>query len=50
MAEDLTIERLFGSPDINGPQPAQLRFSPDGERVTYLRGKEEDRRQQDLWE
>jgi len=50
MAEDLTIERLFGSPDINGPQPAQLRFSPDGERVTYLRGKEDDRRQQDLWE
>lgn len=50
MAADLTIERLFGSPDINGPQPMQLRFSPDGERVTYLRGKEDDRRQQDLWE
>ena len=50
MAAELTIERLFGSPDINGPQPVQLRFSPGGERVTYLRGKEDDRRQQDLWE
>jgi dipeptidyl-peptidase-4 len=50
MAADMTIERLFGSPDISGPQPVQLRFSPDGERVTYLRGKEDDRRQQDLWE
>ena len=49
-AEELTIERLFGSPDINGTQPAQLRFSPDGTRVTYLRGKQSDRRQQDLWE
>jgi len=49
-AEGLTIERLFGSPDINGTRPEQLRFSPDGERVTYLRGKEDDRRQQDLWE
>jgi dipeptidyl-peptidase-4 len=49
-AADLTIDRLFGSPDINGTQPAQLRFSPDGTRVTYLRGKESDRRQQDLWE
>jgi len=49
-AEELTIERLFASPDIHGTSPVQLRFSPDGQRVTYLRGKEEDLRQQDLWE
>ena len=49
-ADELTIERLFGSPDINGIRPAGLRFSPDGARVTYLRGKQNDLRQQDLWE
>lgn len=49
-ADDLTIERLFGSPDINGTRPTQLRFSPDGKRVSYLRGKQDDLRQQDLWE
>lgn len=49
-ADDLTIERIFGSPDINGTRPVRLRFSPDGERVTYLRGKQDDLRQQDLWE
>jgi dipeptidyl-peptidase-4 len=49
-ADNLTIERLFGSPDISGTQPVKLRFSSDGERVTYLRGKEDDLRQQDLWE
>ncbi len=49
-AAEQTIERLLGSPDISGTQPVQLKFSPDGERVTYLRGKEDDLRQQDLWE
>lgn len=49
-ADDLTIERIFGSPDISGTSPVQLMFSPDGQRVTYLRGKQDDRRQQDLWE
>lgn len=49
-ADELTIERLFASPDISGTRPVQLRFSPDGARVTYLRGKQDDLRQQDLWE
>ena len=49
-ADQLTIERIFSSPDINGTQPVALRFSPDSERVTYLRGKADDLRQQDLWE
>lgn len=49
-ADDLPIERLYASPDINGTRPIKLKFSPDGERVSYLRGKEEDQRQQDLWE
>ena len=49
-AEELTLERIFGSPNISGTRPVKLKFSPDGARVTYLRGKEDDRRQQDLWE
>lgn len=49
-ADELTIERLFASPDISGIRPVELRFSPDGARVTYLRGKQDDLRQQDLWE
>ena len=49
-ADELTIERLFASPDISGVRPVGLKFSPDGTRVTYLRGKEDDLRQQDLWE
>ena len=49
-ADELTIERIFGSPDISGIRPVGLKFSPDGTRVSYLRGKEDDLRQQDLWE
>lgn len=49
-AGDIPIERIFASPDINGTRPVSLSFSPDGKRVTYLRGKDDDQRQQDLWE
>jgi dipeptidyl-peptidase-4 len=49
-ADELTIERLFASPGLSGVRPVKLKLSPDGTRVTYLRGKEDDRRQQDLWE
>ena len=39
----LTIERLYGSPSLDGPAPQNLKFSPDGTRVTFTRPKEEDR-------
>ncbi|MBI1233781.1 MAG: prolyl oligopeptidase family serine peptidase [Alphaproteobacteria bacterium] len=48
-ADQLTIERLYGSPSLNGPAPRALRFSPDGERITFLRAKEEDANVLDLW-
>lgn len=48
--EKLTIERLYDSPSLVGPTLSQLRFSPDGQRLTYLKGREEDYRQLDLWE
>ena len=47
--ERLTIERLYGSPDLNGPTARTVRFSPDGSRISFLRPKEDDRTVQDLW-
>ncbi|MFK7955019.1 MAG: DPP IV N-terminal domain-containing protein [Lysobacterales bacterium] len=49
-AETLTVERLFASPDLSGSAPVALKFSPDGSRVSYLKGKPSNLRQQDLWE
>lgn len=50
MAEKLTIERLVGSPSLHGPKVDAVKISPDGSRVTFLRGKDENYEQQDLWE
>jgi dipeptidyl-peptidase-4 len=48
-ARDLTVERLFDAPDLQGPQLRQLRFSPDGALATYLRAGNEDPQVYDLW-
>lgn len=49
-AEDFTIERLEGSPSINGANVQGLKMAPDGKRVTFLRGKAGNAAQLDLWE
>ena len=49
-AETLTIDRLFEDPALSGPSPRMLKLSPDGKRVTFLRGKSEDQTVFDLWE
>ena len=49
-AKDLTIERIYDSPSLEGSAPRSLKVSPDGQRVTFLRGKETDYDQLDLWE
>jgi len=49
MAEKLSIERIYGDPDLNGPSPRALKIAPDGSRVTFLRGREDDQNQLDLW-
>lgn len=49
-AEDLSLDRLFGSPDLDGEALKDLKISPDGARVTYLKGKKDNARQLDLWE
>ncbi|NVJ99162.1 MAG: alpha/beta fold hydrolase [Alphaproteobacteria bacterium] len=50
ICDDLTIERLVGSPSIHGPSVQGLEMSPDGRRITFLRGKAENSAQLDLWE
>jgi dipeptidyl-peptidase-4 len=49
-AERLTIERINADPALSGPSVRGLKVSPDGARVSFLRGREDDRFQTDLWE
>ncbi|MEE8370763.1 MAG: DPP IV N-terminal domain-containing protein, partial [Sphingomonadales bacterium] len=49
-AAELTIERLVASPSLDGPSTDEVKFSPDGKRVTFLQGKADNFEQQDLWE
>ena len=49
MAAKLTIERIYADPDINGPSPRALKIAPDGSRVTFLKGRDSDQNQLDLW-
>jgi len=46
---ELTFERVFASPSLNGPAPRQAKLSPDGKYLTLLRNREEDRDRYDLW-
>ncbi|WP_425441069.1 DPP IV N-terminal domain-containing protein [Sphingomonas rubra] len=45
----LTLGRVFGSPDLSGPQPRGLRLSPDGTLLTSLRPRTDERERFDLW-
>jgi len=47
---ELTIDRLFDAPALAGPTIVGLKMSPDGSRVTYLKGKTDDKDRLDLWE
>jgi len=49
-AKELTLERIFDSPNLAGSSLRALKLSPDGTRVTYLQGKVENKDQYDLWE
>ena len=46
--EPLTLQRIFASPALEGAQLRELEIAPDGSRVTFLRGKEDDRNRLDL--
>jgi dipeptidyl-peptidase-4 len=49
-AAELTIDRLFDAPALSGPAIAGLQISPDASRVTFLKGKPDDKDRLDLWE
>ncbi len=46
---DLTMARVFGSPDLSGPQPRALKLSPDGSLLTFLRPRADEKERLDLW-
>jgi len=48
-AKDLPVERLFDAPDLQGPSLRQMRFSPDGKLVSYLRARDDAPAVFDLW-
>ncbi len=49
-ARELTIERILAAPDLGGPSLRAPQISPDGQRVTFLQGKADNKDQLDLWE
>lgn len=49
-AEELTVERMYDSPALEGETIKGLKMAPDGSRATFLRGKTSDYERLDLWE
>jgi dipeptidyl-peptidase-4 len=45
----LTLEAVYGSPDLAGSKPRGLKLSPDGRYATLLRPRPDDRQRYDLW-
>jgi len=46
---ELTFERVFASPSLNGPAPRQAKLSPDGRYLTLLRNRADELERYDLW-
>ncbi|QKG71803.1 S9 family peptidase [Erythrobacter mangrovi] len=46
---ELTFERVFASPSLDGPAPRKAKLSPDGRWLTLLRNRAEDKNRYDLW-
>lgn len=46
---ELTLARVFGSPDLSGQQPRALKLSPDGTLLTSLRPRADEKERLDLW-
>ncbi len=46
---ELTFERVFASPSLDGASPRQAKLSPDGRYLTLLRNREDERERYDLW-
>ncbi len=46
----LTLEAITGDAPLSGPTLMKPQIAPDGSRVTFLRGRDDDRNRLDLWE
>ncbi|WP_248289631.1 DPP IV N-terminal domain-containing protein [Thalassotalea sp. Y01] len=46
----ISIERIYSAPSLQGPGTKQLKYSPDGSKVTYLKSKDSDSNRYDLWQ
>ncbi|TPG12714.1 S9 family peptidase [Sphingomonas oligophenolica] len=46
---ELTLARVFGSPDLSGSQPRALKLSPDGTLLTFLKPRADEKERLDLW-
>ncbi len=46
---DLSFERVFASPSLNGASPRGAQLSPDGRYLTVLRNRDDDLERYDLW-
>ncbi|GGY05983.1 prolyl oligopeptidase family serine peptidase [Massilia dura] len=49
-ADRLTLDRIYSDPALAGNGVRALKVSPDGARVTFLRGRPDNQFQMDLWE
>jgi dipeptidyl-peptidase-4 len=49
-AERLTLDRIHADPALAGEAFRNLKVSPDGARVTFLKGRDDNQFQMDLWE
>jgi dipeptidyl-peptidase-4 len=45
----LSLEAITGDRPLSGPSLLQPAISPDGKRVSFLRGRDDDRNRLDLW-
>ena len=50
MATGLTIKQITQNGSLNGTVPSGLKYSPDGKRITFLKGSQADGRVLDLWQ
>jgi dipeptidyl-peptidase-4 len=48
-ASDIPLERVFSSPALSGPTPRAAKLSPDGQFVTLLKNRRDDKDRYDLW-
>jgi len=47
---ELTLERLYAAPSLSGPTPQGVKYSPDGQRVTFIQARADEADRYDLWQ